>query len=469
MRKAVALGIFLVVMASFISLGQAKQVPASQEQVQLSFAPVVKMAAPSVVNIYAKRKVKRQIGSNFFGNPLFDQFFGRSFGFGGLTRERVENSLGSGVLVKGNGLIVTSAHVISGASEIQVALSDGRTFDADLVVVEEKTDLAVLKIETGEDLPYLKIGDSEALQVGDLVLAIGNPFGVGQTVTSGIVSANARTNTGISDMSFFIQTDAAINPGNSGGALVDLKGRLIGVNTAIFSKDGGSLGIGFAIPSAMVKTVVDAALNDGVIRRPWFGAMTQNLTSDIAESVDLKSTRGAMITRIYKGSPAEKSGLKVGDIIVSVNDYDVMDRVGLKFRIATLDFDQEADISYWREGHLNKTRFKPVMAPEIPRRQTTLLEGRHLLNGVTVSNINPALAEELSIELNDDEFVIVNDIERRSYALRLGLRKGDIILKINKNNIESVSDLETVLDADLSQGVALVIRRDGKNLNIFVR
>ncbi len=464
---ALLVGIFVIDTSA-----QAQAVPESQSQIKLSFAPVVKRSAPSVVNIYAKRVVQRRVRSGLFADPLFEQFFNRSLGgrFGGLTKERVENSLGSGVLIQGDGLIVTSAHVISGASEVQVALSDGRTYDAEIILIEERTDLAVLRIKADEELPYLKIGNSEALEVGDLVLAMGNPFGVGQTVTSGIVSANARTNTGISDMSFFIQTDAAINPGNSGGALVNLDGELVGVNTAIFSRDGGSLGIGFAIPSVMVKTVVNAALSDGVIKRPWFGALTQNLTSDIAESLDLRAVRGAMITRVLKDSPADDAGLKVGDVILSVNEADVIDTVGLKFRIATLPFDQKAILSYWRDGDIRKASFEPVTAPDKPARDTTLLEGRHLLNGVTVSNINPALSEELGIEMNDDEFVIVSDIQRGSPSLRIGLRKGDIILKINKNTIQSVDDLEGVIDDNpYNEGWNLILRRNGRNMSVFAR
>lgn len=457
----------------YVGLNKASaQVPESQAQMKLSFAPIVSSAAPSVVNIYAKRIVARRTVPTLFNDPLFERFFGGSLGlnFGGrgMVRERVENSLGSGVLVQGDGLIVTSSHVIRGASEIRVALMDGREFDAELVVEEERTDLAVLRIQTDEPLPYLELGDSEALQVGDLVLAIGNPFGVGQTVTSGIVSANARTNVGISDMNFFIQTDAAINPGNSGGALVDLEGRLVGINTAIFSRDGGSLGIGFAIPAIMVRTVIDAARSDGVIRRAWFGAVTQDLTSDIARSMGLERPKGAVVTSVHEGSPAAEAGLKTGDVITGVNDKEIMDTVGLKFRIATLKIGERATISYLRSGKAKTTSFETTQAPEKPARNETILEGAHPLDRLTVANINPALSEELGLMVNKEDRVIILQVPRGSYGARLGLREQDVIRAVNGDEVVSVKDLKKALNKQ-AQGWTIIIKRGGQTLTLRVR
>ncbi|MDO9125294.1 MAG: trypsin-like peptidase domain-containing protein, partial [Parvibaculum sp.] len=265
----------------------AREVPSSRGQVQLSYAPVVKRVAPAVVIVYTKRVVQERAGSPLFNDPFFQQFFGNRFSFG-VPRERVQQSLGSGVIVDPSGLIVTNYHVIKDGQQFTVALADRREFDAQLVLSDERTDLAVLRIDAGKQkLPHLTFKNSDSVEVGDLVLAIGNPFGVGQTVTSGIVSALARTHVGVSDYQFFIQTDAAINPGNSGGALVTMDGRLIGINSAIYSQTGGSIGIGFAIPSNMVESVVASARDGGHVKRPWFGAQLQAVDSDLAQSLGL--------------------------------------------------------------------------------------------------------------------------------------------------------------------------------------
>ena len=282
-------------------------VPESREAVRLSFAPVVKRVAPAVVNVYATERVETR--SPFEGDPFFERFFGGGSPFG-APRERERSSLGSGVVVDPTGIVISNAHVVGEASEVKVALADGREYPAAMLLRDERTDLAVLKIDNGgEDFPVLDFGDSDALEVGDLVLAVGNPFGVGQTVTSGIVSALARTNLGITNSGFFIQTDAAINPGNSGGALVDLDGALIGINTAIFSRSGGSIGIGFAIPSNMVRSVVAQAIGGSTtVSRPWIGAACQDVTPDIAASLGVDRPRGALVAELDADSPARAGG-----------------------------------------------------------------------------------------------------------------------------------------------------------------
>lgn len=282
-RPALAACLAALLLLAPVSAGAetVRRVPASEAEVTLSFAPVVRRVVPAVVNVYASRVVAARSLSPFFDDPFFRRFFGDG---GGGPRQRLQSSLGSGVIVEG-GLVVTNNHVIENADEVRVALADRREFDADVVLKDEGSDLAVLKIRAAPtDLPTIPFGESDALEVGDIVLAVGNPFGVGQTVTQGIVSAVARTQVGITDYQFFIQTDAAINPGNSGGALVDMAGRLVGINTAIFSRGGGSNGIGFAIPANMVRLVVDAARTGSVVRRPWFGAALQAVTAEIAES-----------------------------------------------------------------------------------------------------------------------------------------------------------------------------------------
>src|SRR5215470_16418191 len=274
---ALALLAALVAASADVS-AQERRVPASPSEVRLSYAPIVQRAAPAVVNVYAARAVATT-RNPFLDDPIFRRFFGVPDG--GAPSEQLQRSLGSGVLVDAGGLVVTNNHVIEGATEVKVSLHDKREFEAEIVLKDQRSDLAVLRIRgQGERFPAIDFADSDALQVGDVVLAIGNPFAVGQTVTHGIVSAVARTQVGITDYQFFIQTDAAINPGNSGGALVDLGGKLVGINTAIFSRSGGSQGIGFAIPSNMVKVVVASARSGGTtVRRPWLGARLQTVTS----------------------------------------------------------------------------------------------------------------------------------------------------------------------------------------------
>ena len=269
--------------------------PFGREEMQLSFAPLVKETAPAVVNVYASKKAKAT-RSPFEGDPFFEQFFGRKM------RPRAQNSLGSGVLVDPSGVVVTNFHVIRGADEVKVALADGREFASKVLLKDESLDLAILKIDSPEPFPVVPIGDSDALQIGDLVLAIGNPFGVGQTTTSGIVSALARSHVGVSDFGFFIQTDAAINPGNSGGALINMAGQLVGINTAIFSRSGGSIGIGFAIPSNMVRAVAEAAKNGSdYFERPYVGAEFEAVTPQIAESLGMARPIGALVASVVDG------------------------------------------------------------------------------------------------------------------------------------------------------------------------
>ena len=443
-----------------------RQTPQTREQIQLSFAPLVKRVAPAVVNIYAKRVVRSRPISPFFDDPFFRRFFGDRFSFGG-PREREQNSLGSGVIVNPDGLVVTNHHVIKKADRITVVLSDRREFDARIVSADERTDLAVLQITSnGESLPSLSMRDSDDLEVGDLVLAIGNPFGVGQTVTSGIVSALARTAKGVSDFSFFIQTDAAINPGNSGGALVSMDGRLVGINTAIYSRSGGSIGIGFAIPSNMVATVVEAATRGGKIVRPWIGATVQPMSSDLAQSLRLKRPTGVIVNQVHPGGPAGRAGLRVGDVILSVNGREVSDRAALTFRIATLRVGERATLGALRNGRRRSVEIELVKAPEIPPRNLTHLVGRNPFAGATVANLSPALAEELSLD-SMRQGVIVVELKRGSTAQRLGIRPGDVVLSVNGHSVKMVRDLKDQLTRP-SDRWRIALRRGGKTLSFVV-
>lgn len=443
-----------------------KSVSQNREQVTLSYAPLVKKAAPAVVNIYTRKVVRTRAYSPLFDDPFFRRFFGDALG--GLpapSRKRVQNSLGSGVIIDGNGIVVTNHHVIEGADDVTVVLADRREFEAQIVGSDEQTDLAVLKIDTqGEQLPSLPFRDSDDIEVGDLVLAIGNPFGVGQTVTSGIVSAVARTNVGISDLGSFIQTDASINPGNSGGALVTMDGRLVGINSAIYSKGGGSVGIGFAIPANMVRSVLEGLLGDGKVVRPWLGAEGQGMTQDIAGTLGLKRPVGVLINGIYDGGPADKAGLKVGDVVLRINGKPVDDGQAMRYRLATQHLGQTAQFTIWRRGKEVELEVPVEAPPEKPKRDQTLLEGNHPMAGATVVNLNPALNAELGIDLMA-EGVMVLAIEPRSPAHRLRFKVGDGLVAINGDEVKSVRSLKRILKKNaVNWRITLV--REGRTLNL---
>ena len=309
---------------------QDRRVPTSPADLKLSYAPIVQRVQPAVVNVYAAKVMQR--------NPLLDDpIFRRFFGVPGQQGDQMQRSLGSGVMVDPAGLVVTNVHVIEGADQVKVSLSDKREFEAEIVLKDSRSDLAVLRLkDSHEKFPTLDLANSDELMVGDVVLAIGNPFGVGQTVTHGIISALARTQVGITDYQFFIQTDAAINPGNSGGALVDMTGRLAGINTAIYSRSGGSQGIGFAIPANMVRVVVASAKSGGkAVKRPWLGARLQAVTPEIAESLGLRLPNGALVASVVPNSPAARAGLKSSDLIIAVDGQAIEDPNAFDYRFAT--------------------------------------------------------------------------------------------------------------------------------------
>jgi Do/DeqQ family serine protease len=445
---------------------QAKSVPKSRDQITLSFAPLVKSAAPAVVNIYAKRLVRRKSRGGLFDDPFFNRFFGGS-PFGGFTRERLEKSLGSGVIVKASGLIVTNHHVIQDAQAITVVLADRREFEALLVVSDKKTDIAVLRIDTkGEALPFLELGDSDKLDVGDLVLAVGNPFGVGQTVTSGIVSALARTSIGVSDFRSFIQTDAAINPGNSGGALLGMSGRLVGVNTAIYSRSGGSLGIGFAVPSNMVRTILESAVSGKPLVRPWLSFSGTAINADVAGALGLRRPVGVLIERLHDKGPGKQAGLKPGDVIIAVGRHDVDDVEALRFRIATRPVGETVKLTFVRKGKTLKLSF-PLVAPiEDPPRNIVRIKGRNPFAGVRVGNASPALAEELSFD-SAVTGVVILDVASRSTAERLGFRAHDIIREVNGERVYHVADLQRIVAMKYKRW-RMIVGRKGRNIGFEV-
>ncbi|MEA1830786.1 Do family serine endopeptidase [Methylobacterium durans] len=425
----------------------SKAAPQARGDVQLSFAPVVKRAAPSVVNVYASHVDKRPQARA----SAMDEFMRRFFGEPGRGRgpsmpgDRAQRSLGSGVIVDDSGLVITNNHVIDNMNEVRIALADRREFEATIVLRDPRTDLAVVRIKNpGSGLVPMPFGDSETLEVGDFVMAIGNPFGVGQTVTQGIVSALARTQVGSSDYQFFIQTDAAINPGNSGGALVDLQGRLVGINTAIYSQSGGSHGIGFAIPAGMVKAVVETAKGGAsTVRRPWLGARVQSVTPDIAESMGLDRPTGVLVASLQAKSPAEEAGLKRGDLILSVDGQNVDDPEAFGYRFALKGISGETKFGVLRGTGRTAVTVKLGPAPETRPRDALKVRTRSPFLGATLVNTSPAVAEEMQVDL-PGEGVAVQTVEDGSVASRAGLQKGDLIVAINGVAIASTKDLERV-------------------------
>ena len=451
-RRGALAAAFAALLLSFCGPAAAQtaaRVPASQAEVTLSFAPVVARTAAAVVNVYAQ-KTAQQRANPFLDDPFFRRFFGAPGGPGGpglRTPERVQRSLGSGVIVDPSGLVVTNFHVIEGADEIRIALNDKREYEAEVLLRDQRTDLAVLRIRTpakGETFASLEVGNSDELAVGDLVLAIGDPFGVGQTVTQGIVSALARTQVGVSDYQFFIQTDAAINPGNSGGALVDMAGRLVGINSAIYSRSGGSHGIGFAIPANMARVVIEQAKGGSTsVRRPWLGARLQRVTPDIAESLGLPRPTGVLVQSVAADSPAAKAGLMVGDLVVAVEGQGIEDPESLNYRLATRPVGGKAALAVNRAGKEQTLVVVLEVAPETVPREQLVLRGRSPFAGATIVNISPAVAEELKVD-GTATGVAIFDVEDASPAAAAGFRPGDVIVEVNSEKVGRTADLNQI-------------------------
>ena len=427
----------LVLTALAPAHAQDRRVPASQNELRLSYAPIVQRVTPAVVNVYAAKVVQNR-------NPLLDDpIFRRFFGVPGQQPEQMQRSLGSGVMVDPSGLVVTNNHVIEGADQVKVSLADKREFEAEIVLKDTRTDLAVLRLKNvHEKFPTLDFANSDSLQVGDVVLAVGNPFGVGQTVTHGIVSALARTQVGITDYQFFIQTDAAINPGNSGGALVDMTGKLVGINTAIFSRSGGSQGIGFAIPANMVRVVVTSAERGGkAVKRPWLGARLQAVTPEIAETLGLARPAGALVVKVAPGSPAARGGLKLSDLIVAVDGQAVDDPNAFGYRFATRPLGGTTEIEVQRGGKAMKLAIPLEEAPDTNRNEI-VITSRSPFQGARVANISPAVADELRLDNSDG--VVITELADDGTAANVGFKKGDVILAVNGVTINDTEDLQRV-------------------------
>lgn len=438
-----------------------RRVPFGREQIQLSFSPLVKATAPAVVNVYASKK-PREVRSPFEGDPFFEQFFGRQL------RPRAQNSLGSGVIVDGSGLVVTNFHVIRGADEVKVAMSDGREFASSVLLKDESLDLAILKIDSPEPFPVVPIGDSDALEVGDLVLAVGNPFGVGQTTTSGIVSALARSHIGVSDFGFFIQTDAAINPGNSGGALINMGGQLVGINTAIFSRSGGSIGIGFAIPSNMVRAVMQAAANGSdFFERPYLGADFEEVTPQIAESLGMARPTGALVSFVAPDGPAAKAGLRPGDVVLTMNDAAIEHVDALGYRLATQSIDTTVTLKVLSQNDEKTVSVDLIRAPEGSGSDPVLIRGRSPFAGAKVAELSPRSAQRLGLNA-DIKGVVIVDVDGSSPAARFGFQPRDIVREVNGEEIDTAEKLKTLAETQ-SRWWRFTVERDGKLLRQTLR
>ncbi len=440
----------------------------TRSQITLTFAPVVKKVAPAVVNIYTRKLVKRA-ASPFANDPVFQRFFGGNPQ--GIPREQMENSLGSGVLIRADGIVVTNNHVIDGAEEIKVVLHDRREYAAKLVGIDRDSDLAVLRLDgTPNNLPTVALGSTDALEVGDVVLALGNPFGVGQTVTMGIVSALARSANvaGGNTLNTFIQTDAAINPGNSGGALVTDRGSLIGINAMIYSNSGGSLGIGFAIPVEMVKIVVADLLGGGKVVHPWLGANTQMVTGNTAASLGLDRPLGVLVSTVIAGGAADKAGLKAGDVVTTIDGHEVSDPGSLRYRVATGEVGGVAKLSVWRDGKTLALKLPLQAPPDLPPRAETIVIGENPLQGARIANENPALAAEVGFNYRPNS-VIILAVNPQGFAARF-VQVGDVVLNVNGQAIDSVKGLEdTLMKGRVNGAWVLTVERGGRSITLQVR
>ncbi len=456
--------IFIALSVAMASVAHAEtRVPQSQAEISLGFAPVVKEAAPAVVNIYAK--IVRQGRSRpLFSDPFFQDFFGRGFG---EPQQRVQNSLGSGVILSEDGYVVSNYHVVGSATEIRVVTTDRREFTAEVVLGHEESDIAILRLEEAQDLPFLNMRDSDHVEVGELALAIGNPFGIGQTVSSGIISGLARTGTATGNArGYFLQTDAAINPGNSGGALIDVNGDLIGINTSILTRSGGSNGIGFAIPANLVAEFLRQAQagNDNFVS-PWAGMSGQHMSADIAESLGLVIPMGVVISDLHDLSPLAEAGLRVGDVVTHVDGDEVNSPAEMKFRMSVAGVGGTSVLTRLRGEESDDIEVALIRAPDTPDAEKTTLDESTVLPELTVSGVNPAVIIDLGLKLSQSGVVVVDP---GPYGARAGLRAGDVLEAINGTDIARPQDVVRTL-TDPGRRINMLIQRGGRTLSLRFR
>jgi len=454
--------IFALIFFSFSSIVFAKDtVPQSEIEIKLSFVPLVKQAAPAVVNIYAQRIIEER-RSPFSRDPFFRDFF-RNFG---QLQPRVQNSLGSGVILSADGYVVSNYHVVGGATDIRVVLHDGREISGDVILADEDSDLAVLKINTNEILPHLDLRKSDTVEVGELVLAIGNPFGVGQTVTNGIISGLART--GIASGSakgYFLQTDAPINPGNSGGALIDISGSLVGVNTSILSRSGGSNGIGFAIPADLVgQFLIQAKAGRSSFIRPWAGMRGQPITFEMAASLNLPAMSGMIISELHELSPFSKVGIGVGDIITKVDGLDINSPAEMLYRMSVVGIGTAVDVSYLSQGILKSSKIDLVEMPNWEAKQVTL-GPEFIFMDLHISELTPEFQSKFGLSFSSDGLIV---LDPGRIASRLGLRRGDLLREVNRKPVGTIEDAISAISSIKSSG-SITIIRSGRRVSLRFR
>ncbi len=447
----------------------APNVPRQIMETSRAFSDIVNSVSPAVVNISTTKVIQRE-NSNFFDDPFFD-FFGPFQDFG-LPKKWKEKSLGSGVIVSPDGYIITNNHVVEKAEEIKVTLLDNRTLKGRIVGIDPKTDIAIIKIDA-DNLPTLRWGDSDRLQVGEFVLAIGSPYGLSHTVTMGIISAVGRANVGIADYEDFIQTDAAINPGNSGGPLVNIKGELVGINTAIFSKTGGYQGIGFAVPSNMVRLVMDQLIQKGKVTRGWIGVTIQELTPELSQKFGLNRAKGALVSDVTKNSPAEKAGILRGDIIFEFNGKEIKDVNALRNLVAQSKSGSTVPIKILRSG---KEYTLKVVILELPKEISEITPANlpdetegDALTGLVVMDLTKEIIRQLGFN-KDEKGVIVVRIEPGSPADEAEIKKGDIIKEINRRSINNVEDFNRIASSiRKNDSVLLFVNRNGKKFYTILK
>jgi len=458
MKESIRLGL-LVILLSLLAGGGLAAAPKDAWQDDW-VADIAQKVIPSVVNIASVKTVAVE-QSPYFANPFFGDLFGN------IPHEQVQKALGSGVIVSSDGYIITNDHVVAGADKVEVRLADNRVMTARIIGTDPKSDVAVVKIDaTG--LPAIPIGDSSKLRIGSFVLAVGNPFGLGQTVTMGIVSALGRSGLGITDYENFIQTDAAINPGNSGGALVNMHGELVGINTAILSRSGGNVGIGFAIPVDLAMAVKNSLVRYGKVVRGWLGVTAQDMDPKIAKSLGLAMPKGILVADVAKGSPAAQAGIQRGDVILSVNGKPVESPTSLRFAVSELHPGSQIKMTIFRSG---KEYSIPVTVGDLARAAATeesyLVKENRFLAGITAANITPALREQLNIA-KDLAGVIVMDVKRGSAAQSSGVQPGDVIMKLGNVAIKDLTDFKKAVSGLTGRRMSITIYRGGMVMSLTI-
>lgn len=465
-RFAVSTRLFVALALALCTLSPAQaetRVPQSQAEISLGFAPLVKQAAPAVVNIYAKVVRQARQRSPFMNDPFFDDFF-RNFS---NPRPRVESSLGSGVILSEDGIVVSNYHVVAMATEIRVVTTDKREYEARVVLADQASDLAILQLQEVSDLPYLNLRNSDQVEVGELALAIGNPFGVGQTVSSGIVSGLARSGTASGEgFGYYIQTDAPINPGNSGGALIDVNGDLIGINTRILSRSGGSNGIGFAIPANLVREFVkQARAGAEEFQRPWAGMAGQPVDADLAGSLGMELPEGMVISELHPKSPFAKAGFEVGDVITEVDGEVVNSPSEMVFRMSVAGLDGTSQVTRLRGEERETLVVEMFTAPNDPPAQSVVMGDKSVMPGLTVGLINPVVIVRLQLSLSAQGVAV---LDPGPYAARAGVRAGDILMAINGQSVTASEDVPHLLEA-AGRRLRFDLNRRGQRVSLHMR